>query len=103
MFLWVDLRRYLRGPPVEGVDEPVLAIHHLSPQDKTEYQRREMAISRRCVANGVAIALGTHFFTEELGWFRLTFTATREALEIGLQRMCKTLQEIELEWMLSRV
>lgn len=103
MFIWVDLRRYLRGPQVEGFEMPNLSIHSLSPDEKQEYQRREAEIGSRCLENGVAIALGTYFFTEELGWFRLTFSSTREALEIGIQRMWKTLQEIELELMLSRV
>ncbi|KAL2259214.1 hypothetical protein VTK26DRAFT_7184 [Humicola hyalothermophila] len=100
MFIWVDLRRYLRGLYTEGSNKATtLSIHRLSPQEQHEYQRREAEINRRLTENGVIIALGTNFFTEELGWFRLSFTAAPEALKIGLRRMWKTLQEVEeLGW-----
>ncbi|KAK4237343.1 putative aminotransferase [Achaetomium macrosporum] len=94
MFIWMD-RRYLTG----GDTAARLSVHRLTPRERGEYQQREMEIGNRCFANGVAIALGTNFFTEELGWFRLSFTASRSALETGLQRVLKALQEIErLGW-----
>jgi bifunctional pyridoxal-dependent enzyme with beta-cystathionase and maltose regulon repressor activities len=91
MFIWVDLRRYVTG----AGEVANLSIHHLTPQDKDEYQRREMELGTRFFANGVGVAVGTNFASEELGWFRLTFSVSREALETGLQRMWKVLQEIE--------
>jgi bifunctional pyridoxal-dependent enzyme with beta-cystathionase and maltose regulon repressor activities len=95
MFIWMDLRRYLTA----GGTAVKLTLHHLTPGEKGDYQQREMEIGSRFFANGVAIALGTNFFTEELGWFRLSFTASRPALETGLQRMLKALQDIErLGW-----
>ena len=91
MFIWVDLRRYLTGKKeVES-----LLLHRLTAPEKEVYQRREMEMGNRFFANGVGIALGTNFSTEELGWFRLSFSVSREALEIGLQRMLKTLQQVE--------
>ncbi|KAK4044056.1 putative aminotransferase [Parachaetomium inaequale] len=91
MFIWVDLRRYLTGKKeVES-----LLLHRLTVPEKEEYQRREMEMGDRFFANGVGIALGTNFSTEELGWFRLTFSVSREALEIGLQRMLQTLRQVE--------
>jgi Transcriptional regulators containing a DNA-binding HTH domain and an aminotransferase domain (MocR family) and their eukaryotic orthologs len=94
MFIWIDLRRFLVGLPA-GADVPNLSIHRLSPEEKQEYQRREKEIGSRLRKNGVVIALGSNFFTEELGWFRLSFTAVKEALEVGLERIWKTLQEVE--------
>ncbi|KAJ4289459.1 hypothetical protein N0V88_006940 [Collariella sp. IMI 366227] len=90
MFIWIDLRQYLSGK-----DTTSLALHRLTAEERKEYQRRELEISTQCFANGVAIALGTNFFTEELGWFRLSFTAAPEALTIGLERMVKALQDVE--------
>lgn len=72
-----------------------LLNHGLALKENNEYyRRREGVVGGRCFEEGVAIAFGTNFFTEELGWFRLTFTARREALEIGLQRLWKALQAI---------
>ena len=93
MFIWIDLRRYLCGKNIGEM--PNLSIHRLSPQEKAEYQRREMEIGRRCAENGVVLALGTNFFTEEIGWFRLGYTVAPKALEIGLERLVRTLKEIE--------
>ncbi|KAK4126480.1 putative aminotransferase class I and II family protein [Parathielavia appendiculata] len=90
MFIWIDLRRYM----IRGEELPSLSIYTLNSRDKEVYQQRELEISNRCVANGVAIALGTNFCTEELGWFRLTFSVSRQALEVELQRMVKALQDI---------
>ncbi|KAL2193660.1 putative aminotransferase class I and II family protein [Corynascus similis CBS 632.67] len=95
MFIWMDLRKYLRG--TKKIEK--LSLHQLTPQEKEELQRREVEMGSRFFANGVGVALGTNFFTEELGWFRLTFTVCQDALDIGLQRMVETLQEIEqLGW-----
>jgi bifunctional pyridoxal-dependent enzyme with beta-cystathionase and maltose regulon repressor activities len=91
MFIWIDLRRYLRG-----TDEvAALANHRLTPQEAEKYQQREQEMGNRFFANGVFIAMGTNFATEELGWFRLSFTVPRQALEVGLQRMLKALKETE--------
>ncbi len=92
MFIWVDLRKYLAGA---GVNVASLAVRHLAAEAKEEYQKREAEMGNRFFANGVGIAMGTNFLTEELGWFRLTFSVTTEALETGLQRMLKVLREIE--------
>ncbi|GAB1319554.1 1-aminocyclopropane-1-carboxylate synthase [Madurella fahalii] len=102
MFIWIDLRRYLYGLRGGSGQIPDLSVHRLSHEQEKEYRRREAAIGDRCFGNGVPIALGTNFFTEELGWFRLTFTAARDALEVGLQRLRKTLQDIkDMDWEVS--
>ncbi|KAL2190425.1 hypothetical protein L209DRAFT_671160, partial [Thermothelomyces heterothallicus CBS 203.75] len=95
MSTWIGLRLYLFG--AKRIES--LSLHRLTPQEKEEYKRRELEVGKRFAAKKVAIALGNNFFTEELGWFRLTFTVSRDALEIGLRRMLQTLQEIEqLDW-----
>ena len=47
-----------------------------------------------CGQNGVMIAPGSLYETEELGWFRITFTVGEEALKEGLVRILKALQEL---------
>lgn len=43
------------------------------------------------------IAAGTAYFTEELGWFRVTFTTPREALVIGLERLLEAITTAQAE------
>lgn len=61
------------------------------------YQDRESKLSKRCIMGGVGISAGSGFFTEELGWFRITFTVEKEALLVGLKRLLKCLQEIKAD------
>ncbi|KAL2164912.1 hypothetical protein VTH06DRAFT_208 [Thermothelomyces fergusii] len=91
MFIWLDLRMYLLG--TKRMES--LSLHPLTAEEKEECKRRELEMGEQFYANKVAIALGTNFFAEEPGWFRLTFTVSRDALEIGLRRMLQTLQKIE--------
>jgi DNA-binding transcriptional MocR family regulator len=96
MYIWINLGKYLTSSALAGEDGvPDLSVLSLSPSDTALYQDREMSIVRRCMKNGVWIGHGSNFMTEELGWFRLTFTAVMPALEAGLDRILKTLQEIE--------
>lgn len=96
MFIWVDLRRYLCGRyPTDGALD--LRLARLSPSDAAMYRDREARLARRCVEGGVLISLGSSFSTEELGWFRISFTVERQALEIGLKRLLKLLKAIEAE------
>ena len=62
------------------------------------YKEREARIVALCAKNGVMIGYGSNFFTEELGWFRITFTARKEALTLGLERVWKAVQEAQTEW-----
>ena len=93
MFLWVDLRRYL----TRGVAAANLSVHRSAPEDLEEYRRRELELGARFLAAGVGVGVGSSFCTEEVGWFRLTFSVSSEALETALQRMLKVLREVELE------
>lgn len=89
VFLWVDFRKYL-----SALDLADLSIRSESSHLDV-YRRREAKIGALCLKNGVSIGLGTRFFTEELGWFRVTFTASREALIEGLARILRSLEEME--------
>ncbi|KAK4189482.1 putative 1-aminocyclopropane-1-carboxylate synthase [Podospora australis] len=92
MFLWIDLRRYLCG---SSENIPELRIQQLSDPDAEKYLQREMEICNLLAKHGVLLASGTAFYTEEMGWFRLTFTPTRGALVLGLQRLGRALKELE--------
>jgi bifunctional pyridoxal-dependent enzyme with beta-cystathionase and maltose regulon repressor activities len=47
--------------------------------------------------NGVMIAPGHVYVPEEYGWFRITFTVGKEALEEGLNRFLASRREVEVE------
>lgn len=51
-------------------------------------------VGRRVV---VMIAPGHVYVPEEYGWFRITFTVGKEALEEGLNRFLASIKEIEVE------
>jgi len=43
----------------------------------------------------VSIARGSLFGTEELGWFRLTFTLSEEEITEGIRRLVDALEELQ--------
>lgn len=47
--------------------------------------------------HGVLIAPGHVYMAEEPGWFRITFTVGREALEEGLKRLKESLLRVRAE------
>lgn len=47
--------------------------------------QRELRIAEICMKNGVMIAPGHVYVPEEYGWFRISFTVGKEALEEGLK------------------
>lgn len=73
--------------------------HHLrrsaSAADSARYKEREALIDAACMKHGVSIARGSLFFTEEWGWFRLTFTLPPDELRQGIERMAEALSEIQ--------
>ena len=95
MYIWVDLRRLLFPKSSRSnMDYSVLRA-----SDDSAYSRREREIANICIRHGVQISLGSTYATEEYGWFRITFTVQRDALEEGLRRLSKSLDEIEaMEW-----
>lgn len=59
--------------------------------------QRELRIAEICLKNGVMITPGHVYVPEEYGWFRITFTVGKEALEEGLSRFLVSIKEIEVE------
>ncbi|KAK4200973.1 putative 1-aminocyclopropane-1-carboxylate synthase [Triangularia verruculosa] len=94
MFLWIDLRRHLVGEK-EG-ELPELRVVKLSPEDLAKYLEREQLIWKVLGKNKILLAMGSAFATEELGWFRLTFSASKPALEVGLERLKNVFEELLL-------
>ncbi|KAL5319879.1 hypothetical protein ACEPPN_012937 [Leptodophora sp. 'Broadleaf-Isolate-01'] len=78
VFIWIDLREYFDSQ--ETMDRRLA---------------REKDILRRCEEKGLFVGYGTNFFTEQLGWFRITFTAREDVLRVGLQRLVTVLKELE--------
>jgi hypothetical protein len=99
VFFWLDLRPYLlpTSHPIPPESQPlaILKTSPLSSHDLALYRAKEAQIVSTCMKNGVFIGYGSNFFTEELGWFRVTFTARKEALVEGLKRILSSLEEVE--------
>lgn len=93
VFIWVDLRRFLFPKSIRG-DVNFAVLQNTSP-DIALYKEREAYIINRCIDNGVMISPGTIYATPELGWFRITFTVGKYALEEGLRRIWKSLEQIK--------
>ncbi|KAH8805247.1 pyridoxal phosphate-dependent transferase [Xylogone sp. PMI_703] len=72
VFLWVDLREYVKGD-----------------------RATEALLVKKCVERGLFVGYGTNFFSEEVGWFRLTFTAKTEILMEGLKRLVSVLEDMK--------
>jgi len=66
------------------------------------YVQREEVVYETCMENGVSLSRGSIFFTEELGWFRLTFTVLGKELEEGMKRLMAALSKVEqYDWKAS--
>lgn len=89
LFVWVDLRKWLLGDS-KDVSSLLMSSAH-AEQLKAKQDLMYQAWHKK----GVMIAKGSAFLTEELGWFRIVFTAEEEALRIGLQRFVDVLQEMK--------
>ncbi|KAI1407312.1 putative acc synthase [Hypoxylon sp. FL1857] len=96
IFVWVNLGSYLYHKPQGngGSDQPSTEA---SPSDIQVHRNRESDLLKRCSNGGVIISSGSSYSTEELGWFRISFTVEKQALHVGLQRLLKCLQAIETE------
>lgn len=91
VFLWVDLRDSLLGDSYAG---DVRALSMSSPEMQ-KFKRKQDLLSKTWQENGVMIAKGSAFLSEELGWFRIVFTAEEAALRTGLQRFIEVLQALK--------
>ena len=69
----------------------------MNSPDASICKQRELRITEICTRNGVMIAPGSVYMPEEFGWFRVTFTLQKRALEEGLDRLRSSLVEVESE------
>lgn len=97
-YMWVDMRKYMvaRGEEYLAIDRAAFSARPTPTEPR--FKDREGKIIATCFKNGVMIGQGSSFFTEELGWFRVTFTVPREALTEGLDRLLRSLEEAQESW-----
>ncbi|KAH7393513.1 pyridoxal phosphate-dependent transferase [Cadophora sp. MPI-SDFR-AT-0126] len=79
VFIWIDLREYFNIERIEG-----------SVEDKRAMEKNFV---KRCEDKGLFVGYGSNFFSEEVGWFRITFTVGKEILIEGLERLAGVLEE----------
>ncbi|TQV95465.1 hypothetical protein IF1G_05294 [Cordyceps javanica] len=89
LYIWVDLGYLFVSPAEEGNSRRVNA------GKLAKYQSRETWIEQVCAKHGVLIAPGSVYMPEEYGWFRITFTVGKQALQEGLKRFSMALEEVE--------
>ncbi|KAI1463629.1 putative aminotransferase class I and II family protein [Daldinia caldariorum] len=90
VFAWVSLQRYLRDKSEDSATNSFKSNGQF-------YREREMTLWDRLLASGVGLGLGGWYSSEEPGWFRISFAVEKEALRIGLERLIKTLRQVEAE------
>ncbi|CAG8429344.1 unnamed protein product [Penicillium salamii] len=96
LFIWVDLR-HLFVPKQASQSPGNSSRAGVQSSGASFYQKRELQIAEVCTKNGVLIAPGSVYVPEELGWFRITFTLQKVALKEGLDRVWKSLKEVEFD------
>ncbi|KAL4815671.1 pyridoxal phosphate-dependent transferase [Aspergillus spinulosporus] len=103
LFFWINLRHPLfpssrsnsESAPTSADEKP--SSLSVTSSESDELQRREQRICNICMEHGVLIAPGHVYMAEEPGWFRITFTVGREALEEGLRRLKESLLSVRAE------
>lgn len=93
MYIWVDLR-HLLVPTLSSRQSSHSELSVTSPEAST-YKQCELEIAETCIRNGVMIAPGNVYNPEEFGWFRVTITVGKPALEEGLNRLWKSVMEVQ--------
>ena len=87
LFIWLDLRDLLSAQTHVGSTEE-------SSTSADMYKAYELRVLEICSQNGVMIAPGHVYMSEEYGWFRITFTIDPDALQEGLARLHKSLIQL---------
>ncbi|KNG89221.1 hypothetical protein ANOM_002139 [Aspergillus nomiae NRRL 13137] len=95
LFIWVDLRHLLIPKSLRQQND-YSELRMTSP-DASIYKQREQKFADICAQNGLMITPGSVYAAEEFGWFRLTFTVGKNALEEGLKRLEKSLSAAETD------
>ncbi|QMW26756.1 hypothetical protein G4B84_002001 [Aspergillus flavus NRRL3357] len=95
LFIWVDLRHLFI--PKSSRDQTGYRELRVTSPDTSVYKQHEQSFADICAQNGLMIAPGSIYAAEEFGWFRLTFTVGKNALEEGLRRLDKSLKAAETD------
>ncbi|PLB54002.1 PLP-dependent transferase [Aspergillus steynii IBT 23096] len=98
LFIWVDLRHLL----VARSQEPDRGALVRSSPDAQLSLQLELRFTEICMENGVMIAPGHVYMSESYGWFRITFTVGKKALEEGLRRFLASIKKMKAECQLSK-
>lgn len=93
LFIWVDLRQFLAGS--EPPQQSALNSSQENIPDGLISMEGELEFADICIENGVMLAPGHVYMSEEYGWFRITFTVGEEALEEGLNRILASLKKMQ--------
>jgi len=72
-FIWIDLSAYLANMPGDSDLE------------------KERHMTGKLLDAGIHLATSESFRGEDHGWFRITFTADKVILQVGMQRMVDTI------------
>jgi bifunctional pyridoxal-dependent enzyme with beta-cystathionase and maltose regulon repressor activities len=96
LFLWIDLRRFLLKDDGNHSHDLNKGLLLRKTPGSAKYEEQEASIDKTCMKHGVSIARGTLFGTEELGWFRLTFTISEEEIAEGIRRLLNALEEFRV-------
>ncbi|KAH6612180.1 pyridoxal phosphate-dependent transferase [Boeremia exigua] len=86
LFVWIDLRRFMPTANDDGT------VHNAGCSRASINQKEELEFAQICMQTGVLVAPSHLYGSEELGWFRITFTLSSDALEEGLRRLWIALQ-----------
>ncbi|KAL9604023.1 MAG: hypothetical protein Q9219_000785 [cf. Caloplaca sp. 3 TL-2023] len=99
-FIWVDFRGLLGKDIVVGNEEvETTSVERPSQVYRTSKKAKERDdwFFEKLVKARVFVASGNSFFSEEHGWYRITFSMPKEILEAGLERLGKVLEEVKRE------
>lgn len=91
LFVWVDLRSWFLGDN----DASNFQALKMTSTAKEQYLAKEDRLIKTWLDKRVMIAKGSAFYSEELGWFRIVFTAEEEGLRLGMQKFIDGLKELK--------
>ncbi|KAK2616749.1 hypothetical protein QQS21_000361 [Conoideocrella luteorostrata] len=88
LFIWIDLSKiFLSKSKSKNLDDLLV-----TGANAEYYKQQEINLVEKCAENKVMISAGHVYMAESYGWFRLTFTVERDALEEGLRRFGRSLK-----------
>jgi 1-aminocyclopropane-1-carboxylate synthase len=93
-FIWVDFRSILGGDifvldEERSEDERSGQVCH----SRVKATARDQWFNEKLMEAGVYLGTGDAFFSEQHGWYRITFSIPRKVLDLGLERLQKVIDE----------